>query len=180
MLGNVYEWCQDRYDTNSVAMEFAKDDIIKSGEIIVCEGYTDVIAFFTAGMPRAVATCGTALGEEHFRLMRNFAKRIVLAYDADAAGQSAAASVYQWERQHEVDVAVAKLPPRYTTRTSPLMALLADLAEMVMAGPVAAVATAGSWPSAKAPAISEATAMARRSLDNLAPLPARSQAGCRS
>ncbi|HTT58590.1 MAG TPA: DNA primase [Acidimicrobiales bacterium] len=92
------------------ALNFAKDDVIKSGEIIVCEGYTDVIAFFSAGLPRAVATCGTALGEEHFRLMRNFAKRIVLAYDADAAGQSAAASVYQWERQHEVDVAVAKLP----------------------------------------------------------------------
>lgn len=93
------------------ALNFAKDDIIKSGEIIVCEGYTDVIAFFSAGLPRAVATCGTALGEDHFRIMRNFAKRIVLAYDADAAGQSAAASVYQWERQHEVDVAVAKLPP---------------------------------------------------------------------
>jgi DNA primase len=92
------------------ALNWAKDDIIRSGEIIVCEGYTDVIAFFTAGMPRAVATCGTALGEEHFRTMRNFAKRIVLAYDADAAGQSAAASVYQWERQHEVDVAVARLP----------------------------------------------------------------------
>ena len=42
--------------------------------------------------------------------MRNFARRIVLAYDADAAGQSAAASVYQWERQYEVDVAVARLP----------------------------------------------------------------------
>jgi DNA primase len=92
------------------ALNWAKDDIIKSGEIIVCEGYTDVIAFFAAGMPRAVATCGTALGEEHFRTMRNFAKRIVLAYDADQAGQSAAASVYQWERQHEVDVAVAALP----------------------------------------------------------------------
>ena len=92
------------------ALNWAKDDIIKSGEIIVCEGYTDVIAFFSAGMPRAVATCGTALGEEHFRTMRNFAKRIVLAYDADQAGQSAAASVYQWERQHEVDVAVARLP----------------------------------------------------------------------
>ncbi|HUV57864.1 MAG TPA: DNA primase [Acidimicrobiales bacterium] len=89
-------------------LNWAKDDIIKSGEIIVCEGYTDVIAFFSAGMPRAVATCGTALGEEHFRTMRNFAKRIVLAYDADQAGQSAAASVYQWERQHEVDVAVAR------------------------------------------------------------------------
>ncbi len=92
------------------ALNWAKDDIIRSGEIIVCEGYTDVIAFFAAGMPRAVATCGTALGEEHFRTMRNFAKRIVLAYDADQAGQSAAASVYQWERQHEVDVAVARLP----------------------------------------------------------------------
>jgi len=91
-------------------LNWAKDDIIKSGEIIVCEGYTDVIACFQAGLPRAVATCGTALGEDHFRIMRNFAKRIVLAYDADSAGQSAAASVYQWERQHEVDVFVAKLP----------------------------------------------------------------------
>jgi len=36
------------------------------------------------------------LGEDHFKTMRNFAKRIVLAYDADKAGQSAAASVYQW------------------------------------------------------------------------------------
>ncbi len=92
------------------ALNFAKDDIIKSGEIIVCEGYTDVIAFFVAGMPRAVATCGTALGEDHFRLMKNFSTRIVLAYDADAAGQNAAASVYQWERQYEVDVFVARLP----------------------------------------------------------------------
>ena len=92
------------------ALNFAKDDVIKSGEIIVCEGYTDVIAFFVAGMPRAVATCGTALGEDHFRLMKNFSTRIVLAYDADAAGQNAAASVYQWERQYEVDVYVARLP----------------------------------------------------------------------
>ena len=92
------------------ALNWAKDDIIRSGEIIVCEGYTDVIACFNAGLPRAVATCGTALGEDHFRIMRNFARRIVLAYDADQAGQSAAASVYQWERQHEVDVAVARLP----------------------------------------------------------------------
>ena len=92
------------------ALNWAKSNIIESGEIIVCEGYTDVIAFFAAGLPRAVATCGTALGEEHFRTMRNFAQRIVLAYDADHAGQSAAASVYQWERQHEVDVAVARLP----------------------------------------------------------------------
>ncbi len=91
-------------------LNWAKDEVIRTGEIIVCEGYTDVIAFFGAGLARAVATCGTALGEEHFRTMKNFAKRIVLAYDADLAGQSAAASVYQWERQHDVDVAVAQLP----------------------------------------------------------------------
>jgi DNA primase len=57
-----------------------------------------------------VATCGTALAEEHFRLLRNFAKRIVLAYDADSAGQSATSRVYEWERAHEVDVAVVDLP----------------------------------------------------------------------
>ena len=82
-----------------------------TGEVLVCEGYTDVIGFFTAGIPRAVATCGTALAEEHFKLLRNFAKRIVLAYDADSAGQSATSRVYEWERRHEVDVAVAALPP---------------------------------------------------------------------
>ena len=91
-------------------LNWAKDEIIRSGEIIVCEGYTDVIAFFGAGLERAVATCGTALGEDHFRTMKNFASRIVLAYDADSAGQSAAASVYQWEKQHQVDVFVARLP----------------------------------------------------------------------
>ena len=91
-------------------LNWAKTDVIATNEIVVCEGYTDVIAFFRAGVPRAVATCGTALAEDHFRVMRNFARRIVLAYDADGAGQSAAASVYQWERAHEVEVAVAALP----------------------------------------------------------------------
>ena len=66
----------------------------------MCEGYTDVIGFFQAGVPRAVATCGTALAEEHFTLLRNFARRIVLAYDADGAGQAAAGRFYEWERKH--------------------------------------------------------------------------------
>src|SRR5277367_1097160 len=92
------------------ALNWAKHDVVASGEVVVCEGYTDVIGFFTAGLPRAVATCGTALGEEHFTLLRNFGKRIVLAYDADGAGQSATSRVYEWERRHEVDVVVADLP----------------------------------------------------------------------
>jgi DNA primase len=93
------------------ALNWAKKDVIASGEVVVCEGYTDVIGLFQAGVPRSVATCGTALAEEHFTLLRSFAKRIVLAYDADSAGQSATSRVYEWERRHEVDVAVADLPP---------------------------------------------------------------------
>jgi DNA primase len=92
------------------ALNWAKQGIIAQGEVVVCEGYTDVIGCFQAGVQWAVATCGTALGEEHFTLLRNFAKRIVLAYDADAAGQSATSRVYEWERKHEVDVVVAALP----------------------------------------------------------------------
>jgi len=92
------------------ALNWAKGDAARKDEIIVCEGYTDVIAFFEADVPRAVATCGTALADEHFRLLKNFAPRIVLAYDADAAGQSAASRFYEWEQRYEVDVAVAALP----------------------------------------------------------------------
>ena len=105
------------------ALNWAKKGVISQGEVVVCEGYTDVIGCFQAGVPWAVATCGTALGEEHFTLLRNFAKRIVLAYDADAAGQSATSRVYEWERKHEVDVVVADLPggsdPGDLARTDP-------------------------------------------------------------
>jgi DNA primase len=114
-------------------LNWAKADIVKSGEVVVCEGYTDVIGLFSVGLPRAVATCGTALGEEHFRLLRNFATgRMVLAYDADAAGAAGANRVYEWERQHQVDVAVAALPagsdPGELARTDPdaLRAAVAD------------------------------------------------------
>ena len=48
------------------ALNWAKQGIIAQGEVVVCEGYTDVIGCFQAGVPWAVATCGTALAEEHF------------------------------------------------------------------------------------------------------------------
>lgn len=91
-------------------LNWAKDEVSRSGEVVVCEGYTDVIALFGAGVPRAVATCGTALAEEHFGILRNFARRVVLAYDADGAGQAAAERFYEWERRQEVEIAVAALP----------------------------------------------------------------------
>ncbi|MDP8991968.1 MAG: DNA primase [Actinomycetota bacterium] len=92
-------------------LNWAKSQVVAVGEVIVCEGYTDVIGCFQAGLPRAVATCGTALADEHFRILKNFARRIVLAYDADSAGQAAAERFYEWEQRYEVDVAVAALPP---------------------------------------------------------------------
>ncbi len=92
------------------ALNWAKGDIVASGEVVVCEGYTDVIGFFTAGVPRAVATCGTSLTEDHIRVLKRFTNRIVLAYDADEAGQAAAERVYEWERRHEIEVFVLALP----------------------------------------------------------------------
>ena len=88
----------------------AKDEIVRMDESIVCEGYTDVIGFADVGIERSVATCGTSLTEDHIRMLKRFGRRIVLAFDADAAGQAAAERIYEWEQALEVDVAVAKLP----------------------------------------------------------------------
>lgn len=92
-------------------LNWAKDEAVRANEVIICEGYTDVIGFAEVGLNRAVATCGTALTDEHVRTLQRFAPRLVLAFDPDAAGQAAADRVYEWERKHEVEVAVAALPP---------------------------------------------------------------------
>ena len=91
-------------------LNWAKEAIVREREVIVCEGYTDVIGLHAAGLPQAVATCGTALTEDHVKTLRRFADRIVLAFDADAAGSAAAERIYQWEKTHELDVHVADLP----------------------------------------------------------------------
>ena len=91
-------------------LNWAKADIVRSDQVIICEGYTDVIGFHRAGIPRAVATCGTALTEEHVRILKRFANKVVLAFDADAAGQGAAERFYEWEAKYEVSVSVAQFP----------------------------------------------------------------------
>lgn len=104
-------------------LNWMKAGIVEADEAIVCEGYTDVIGFADVGLPRAVATCGTALTEEHFRTLKRYARRVVLAFDADAAGQAAAERFYEWEKAYEIDVAVAALPagvdPADLARTDP-------------------------------------------------------------
>lgn len=100
------------YDKSKVlyGLNWAKGDIVAADEAIVCEGYTDVVGFAAVGMNRAVATCGTSLTEEHVRTLRSYAARVVLAFDADAAGQNAAARFHEWEQRYGLDVAVADLP----------------------------------------------------------------------
>ncbi|MFN8024419.1 MAG: DNA primase [Acidimicrobiales bacterium] len=91
-------------------LNWAKSDIVAADQVIVCEGYTDVIGFHRSGVRRAVATCGTALTEEHVRMMKRFASRVVLAFDADKAGQGAAERFYEWEEKYQVQVSVARFP----------------------------------------------------------------------
>jgi DNA primase len=68
----------------------AKGEIARTQEAVVVEGYFDVIAVNQAGINTAVATCGTALGEDHFDLLRRFTDRVVLVFDSDQAGAGAA------------------------------------------------------------------------------------------
>ena len=79
---------------------------------VIVEGYTDVIAMHLAGVKTAVATCGTALGEGHFDLLRRFTERIVLAFDSDEAGSKAALRSDDLESPFrlDLDMRVAVMP----------------------------------------------------------------------
>lgn len=79
---------------------------------VIVEGYTDVIAMHEAGVTTAVATCGTALGDGHFDLLRRFTERVVLAFDSDEAGSRAALRSDDLESPFrlDLDVRVAVMP----------------------------------------------------------------------
>jgi DNA primase len=72
------------------AYHLAKQAIYKRSEIIITEGYLDVIMLHQAGFDNAVATLGTALTQEHLPLLRKGTPRVVMAYDGDKAGRAAA------------------------------------------------------------------------------------------
>jgi DNA primase len=88
----------------------AKAELSRSGRAFLVEGYTDVIALDQSGMPSAVATCGTALGEDHIRLLSRFTERVILAFDSDEAGARAAERAYQFHERYPVDISVLVLP----------------------------------------------------------------------
>src|SRR6185295_7683995 len=88
----------------------ARPTVSRTGEVFVVEGYTDVIAFAQAGVENTVATCGTALGEAHFRLLSRFAQRAVLAFDSDEAGARAAERAYAFQETYPVQAVVMIMP----------------------------------------------------------------------
>jgi DNA primase len=83
-----------------------------AGEAVIVEGYTDVIAMHLAGVETAVATCGTALGDDHFDLLRRFTEKVVLAFDSDMAGSKAALRSDDLESPFrlDLDLRVALMP----------------------------------------------------------------------
>jgi DNA primase len=94
------------------ALDRARQEIVAEGLAVVVEGYTDVIAMHRAGIKTAVATCGTALGDGHFDLLRRFTERVVLAFDSDEAGEKAALRSDELESPFrlDLDLRVAVMP----------------------------------------------------------------------
>ena len=106
------EMCiRDRY-----GLDLAKRNIAKKRQIVVVEGYTDVMAAHLAGIDTAVATCGTAFGSGHIKVVRRLISddgtggEIIFTFDGDAAGQKAALSAFQDDQKFvaQTFVAVAK------------------------------------------------------------------------
>ena len=100
------------YKKNEVLFHLAaaRGAIARTGEVYVVEGYTDVIGLVQAGIENAVATCGTALGEGHFRLLSRFAQRAILAFDSDEAGARAAERAYAFQETFPVQAVVMIMP----------------------------------------------------------------------
>jgi len=88
----------------------ARESIRRLGCAIIVEGYMDCIACHQAGVTNAVATLGTALTEDHVRVLRRFAPRVVLVFDSDDAGQRAAErSISQFIAQ-DLDLRILNVP----------------------------------------------------------------------
>jgi DNA primase len=91
-------------------MNLARTSMQKSGEVLVMEGYTDVIAARQAGIEPVVAVLGTALGEHHIEILKRFVDRVVLVLDGDEAGRRRADQVLELFVGASVDLRIITLP----------------------------------------------------------------------
>ncbi len=92
---------------NLFALNFARSACAQ--ELILCEGYMDVIALHAAGFTNSVATLGTALTPEQARIMSRYTKKVLISYDSDAAGQKAANRAIGILGEVGLDVRVLKI-----------------------------------------------------------------------
>jgi DNA primase len=90
--------------------DLARASARKAGWVAVVEGYTDVIAAHQAGLENVVGTLGTALGDDHLLGLQRLAERVVLIFDGDEAGMSAADRSLELFLGHHVDLRVLTLP----------------------------------------------------------------------
>jgi DNA primase len=98
-------------------IDLAKKEIAKQGRAVIVEGYTDVMACHLAGVPTAVATCGTAFGVEHIGVLRRllmdtdaYAGEIIFTFDGDAAGQKAALRAFDDDQRFVAQTFIAVSP----------------------------------------------------------------------
>ena len=97
-------------------IDLAKRPIAKTKQVVVVEGYTDVMACHLAGITTAVATCGTAFGADHIKIVRRFLSddsaggEVVFTFDGDAAGQKAALRAFQEDQRFVAQTYVAVEP----------------------------------------------------------------------
>ena len=98
-------------------LDMAKKEIAKKRQVVIVEGYTDVMAAHLAGITTAVATCGTAFGAEHIRIIRRllmdddaFRGEVIFTFDGDAAGQKAAMRAFSEDQKFVTQTFVAVEP----------------------------------------------------------------------
>lgn len=96
-------------------VDLAKKDIAKSSRAVVVEGYTDVMACHLAGVTTAIATCGTAFGTDHIKILRrllmdNGSARVIFTFDGDAAGQKAALRAFEDDQKFAAETYIAIAP----------------------------------------------------------------------
>jgi DNA primase len=107
------------YHKSSVlyGIDLAKKDISKQQRVVVVEGYTDVMACHLAGITTAVATCGTAFGDDHIRILNRMLSaekdtpaEVIFTFDPDAAGQKAAMRAFNDSHKFSAQTFVAVGP----------------------------------------------------------------------
>ncbi|MFI2367253.1 DNA primase [Streptomyces sp. NPDC018833] len=96
-------------------IDLAKKEIARTSSAVVVEGYTDVMACHLAGVTTAIATCGTAFGGDHIKILRrllmdNATAEVIFTFDGDAAGQKAALRAFEDDQKFAAETSIAITP----------------------------------------------------------------------